>query len=69
VAVGAISQAAGADLVNALSQNVGQGQPVQSAVAMAALKSAIDSQNQSILELVNAAVAPAAPGGKLNVFA
>ena len=69
MAVGAISQAAGADLVNALSQNVGQGQPVQSAVAMAALKSAVDSQNQSILELVNAAVAPAAPGGKLNVFA
>jgi len=69
VSVGAISQAAGADLVNALSQNVGQGQPVQSAVAMAALKSAVDSQNQSILELVNAAVAPAAPGGKLNVFA
>jgi len=69
VSVGAIGQAAGADLVNALSQNVGQGQPVQSAVAMAALKSAVDSQNQSILELVNAAVAPAAPGGKLNVFA
>ena len=69
MSVGAISQAAGADLVNALSQNVGQGQPVQSAVAMAALKSAVDSQNQSILELVNAAVAPAAPGGKLNVFA
>ena len=69
MSVGAISQAAGADLVNALSQSVGQGQPVQSAVAMAALKSAIDSQNQSILELVNAAVAPAAPGGKLNVFA
>lgn len=69
MSVGAIGQAAGADLVNALSQNVGQGQPVQSAVAMAALKSAVDSQNQSILELVNAAVAPAAPGGKLNVFA
>ena len=69
MSVGAISQAAGADLVNALSQNVGQGEPVQSAVAMAALKSAIDSQNQSILELVNTAVGPAAPGGKLNVFA
>lgn len=69
MSVGAISLAAGADLVNALSQNVGQGQPVQSAVAMAALKSAIDSQSQSILELVNAAVQPGAPGSKLNALA
>lgn len=69
MSVGAISQAAGADLVNALSQNVGQGQPAQFAVAMAALKSAIDSQNQSILELINETVEPGAPGSLLNVFA
>lgn len=67
--VGAISQASGADLINALGQNAGQAQGLQSSVAMAALKDALSTQNQSILDLINATVDPGAPGSQLNVFA
>jgi hypothetical protein len=67
--VGAISQASGADLVSALSQNAGQAQGVQTSAAIAALQAAIDGENQSILELLSGTVEPGAPSSQLNVYA
>jgi len=67
--VGGISQAGGADLVSALGQGAGQAQGLQSIPAMAALKDALSSEAQSILELINATIAPGAPGSKLNIYA
>jgi hypothetical protein len=67
--VGAISQASAADLASALGQSAGQAQGLQSIPAMAALKDTLSSEAQSILELVNAAVQPGAPGSQLNVYA
>jgi hypothetical protein len=67
--VGGISLAGGADLVSALGQTVGQAQGLQSNTSMAALKDAVSSESQSILELVNATVEPGAQGSQLNVYA
>jgi hypothetical protein len=67
--VGGISLAGGADLVSALGQNAGHAQGLQSTTSMAALKDAIASESQSILELINATVGPGASGSQLNVYA
>jgi len=67
--VGAISQASGADLVSALSQNLDASGGVQQSTAMSALKAAISGENQSILELLNGTVNPGAAGGQLNIYA
>jgi len=69
MSVGAISLAGGADLVSALGQNAGQAQGLQANTSVAALKDAISSESQSILELVNSTVEPGAQGSQLNVYA
>ncbi|MGA8220523.1 MAG: hypothetical protein WB780_02635 [Candidatus Acidiferrales bacterium] len=68
MSIGALSLAGGANLVRALGQNAGQAQGLQSNTSIAALKDAISSESQSILELVNATVGPGASGSQLNVY-
>jgi hypothetical protein len=67
--VGAISQGSAADLVGALGENAGSAQGLTQTTAMAALQDAMSTENQSILDLINATVEPGAPGSQLNVFA